>query len=95
MVDPGTVREFSKATRDAQRKGVALVELLEQRGLLATPHLEHDLVHRELSALLNALNERGPVLLMRRRWGRAHGSPDEMYAALMDFAEAYVKSRQM
>lgn len=95
MVDPGTAREFSNATKEARRRGLALVELLDQRGLLATPHLEHDLVHRELLALLEAIEQRGPEMLMRRRWSRTHGSPADMYTALMEFAHAYVKSKQM
>lgn len=95
MVDPVVVREFNDAVRTANRQGRALVEVLESRGLLATPHLEHDLVYRELSALLAQVRQRGPAVLMRRRWGRVHGSPTEMFMALEDFMQSYVDSRQM
>lgn len=89
-VDPQTVRIFNEAVTAAKRKGTPLIDELARRDILNTQRAEKDLVTDRLMGLVSALDAMGPVEIMRGQYSRPHGTPTEMFNAIMDFACRWV-----
>ena len=70
------------------------MEELDKRGLLVTRVAEHHLIYHELHLLVTAIDDRGAAGLMRSTFGRADGTPSEMFEAIIRFAQAWVDSRR-
>lgn len=94
MIDAVTAQVFEVARRAAQRQGTSLMEELDQRGLLVTRVAEHHLIYHELSLLVRAIDDRGAAGLMRSQFGRADGTPQEMFEAIIRFASSWADSRR-
>jgi len=95
MIDPSTLQEFQAAQKAAQRKGTALVEELDARGLLATNLADRQAIHTALEGMSRELEYRGASSLMRMYYQRPHGTPAEMFVAVLAWMESYVSSRRV
>ena len=95
MIDKQTAQNFQRAQTASQRKGTSLMEELDAMGLLITHGKDRSLEYAALDLLLQELEVRGPSQLMRMTYGRVHGSPKDMFEAVMGFITSYVSSKKV
>lgn len=94
MIDQQTRAAFDEAVRMSQRKGTSLIEELHQRNLLSTDKAERDLLHAEVMKIVYGLESRGAAEMMKVAYGRSHGTPEEMFRAIMDFCRSWGQARR-
>jgi hypothetical protein len=90
-VDDETFQKYTRATEIAQRQGRPLVEVLDDLGLLRTPIRERDTALTAIKDLITRLEGKTPSDLMVDIWGRAEGTPTDMYHAIMQFMEIWYR----
>ncbi len=73
----------------ATRLGRPPVEVLNDMGLLLTPIRERDIGLKSIKELITRLEGKTPADLMLDIWGRADGTPRNMYDAIIKFMEIW------
>jgi hypothetical protein len=93
-VDQGTYEQFRAVALQAMAQGRTLVEALDLHRLLLTPAREKDIRLDELRSLWRALDGTPAATLMRHGYGRDHGTPQDMYRAVMIWLEETIDMRE-
>jgi hypothetical protein len=93
VIDAATRALYDRAVREAQANGRDLGEELDRVGLLLTPQRRQLLIHANLRSVVVGLEQAGPSWLMRVKFNRDSGTPADMFAAMVDWLEKYMKGR--
>lgn len=92
MVDPESARKFNKAVVASVTNCSSLMEELDKAGMLLTGDRHDGLVGTYIRAMVQQFEGRTAAGIMRERYGRDHGSPEEMYSAMLTLMRLYAAS---
>lgn len=92
MVDQETARKFNKAVVDSMTNCSSLMEELDKAGMLLTGDRQDGLVATYIREMIRQFEGRTAAGIMRQQYGRDHGSPEEMYAAMLTLMRLYAAS---
>ncbi|MET0416072.1 MAG: hypothetical protein ABW022_08630 [Actinoplanes sp.] len=94
MIDDEFRAQWEAAVARHYKFGTALVEELDRAGLLVTSQRRDQVEQAVLNDLLERLEARGAVTMMRVAHGRVQGAPAEMFAAVSAWMGDFVRSRR-
>jgi hypothetical protein len=92
VIDPGTARKFNSAVVASMTNCSSLMEELDANGLLLTGDRHDGLVATYIREMIRQMEGRTASGIMRERYGRDQGSPEEMYAAMLTLMRLYAAS---
>lgn len=83
---------FDAALKWSKDRNIPLLEVLDQSGMLLTQEMTKHIVVKTLEGVYRRLEAQDPAKLLQVFTGRGHGTPDEMYRAILEWLEVLIKA---
>lgn len=94
MIDPEFREAWDRNVALHYKLGTALVEQVDQAGLLLTAQRRDQVEYLALRALQDKLGARVAVTMMQLAHRRAQGTPDEMFRAISEWMGDYIRGNR-
>lgn len=93
VLDTETFKQYEEIVAWCKVAGMSVPEALDRKELLLTPRRHHNITVKALEDMYRRLDRQSPNRIMAHAYGRADGTPAEMFEAMKIWFEAVIRNQ--